>query len=61
MYHETLNQALESENIEMTMDEVSEKIGTMAIGQSVRFQKSNRQVCLYRMDSGRYEVFSYGL
>lgn len=61
MYHETLNQALNAENIEMTAMEVDTKIGAMEYEQTVRFQHNGKQVALFRMPSGRYEITAYSI
>lgn len=59
MYHETINAALGFEKISMTDREVMEKIGSMNIEESRRFEQDGKQVCLYRMPSGRYEITAY--
>lgn len=62
MYHDTLNQALNSEKLEMDMLDVSNKIGTISYGETVRFQHDNKQVVIYRSDvTGRYEITAYKL
>jgi len=60
MYHNSLNAALESENLEMNTTEVSNKIGSLSNGDTKRFQHDGRQVSIYRMNSGRYEILTYG-
>ncbi len=60
MYHNTLNLALESEDLEMDMLEVDQKIGAMSYGQTCRFQHDNKQVSIFRSDvTGRYEITAY--
>lgn len=61
IYHETLNGALLSENINMTTLEVSQLIGHIDYEETKRFQFENKQVVIYRMPSGRYEITSYSL
>lgn len=62
MYFETLNLALDSENISMTDAEVMQKIGNMSYGETKRFQHQNKQIAIFRSDvSGRYEITAYNL
>ncbi len=61
MYFDNLNLALASENIEMDINEVSQKIGSISIEETKRFQTNGKQVSIYRMPSGRYEITAYNL
>lgn len=61
MYHSSLNEALESQNLEMSINDVTAKIGSIGVNETKRFQHDNRQVSIYRMDSGKYEILSYKL
>lgn len=62
MYHDSLNQALESVGLgDMSCNDVNEKIGSLKNEESKRFQHNGKQVCLYRMSSGRYEIVAYNL
>lgn len=60
MYHDTLNQALDSVGLgDMLALDVDAKIGSMQYGDTKRFQHDGKQVAIYRMDSGRYEITAY--
>ncbi len=61
MLYDTLNLALESENIEMDIIEVGQKIGSINKEETKRFQTQSKQVSIYRNHNGRYEILSYAL
>ncbi len=61
MYFPTLNQALESEDLQMTECQVIELIGSLNCDQGVRFTFENKAVNLYRMASGNYEITAYNV